>query len=65
MTNEDISTTEAARRLGIKPRTIQKWIEQGIIKAYRLNPSGRSVYRVPVAEVERILNERKAQKGKG
>ena len=44
---------EAAARLAVEPVTLRKWIADKRVAAVRL---GRAV-RVPVAEVERIIQE--------
>lgn len=44
---------DAADRLGVSPRTIRRWLEEGRIKGFRL-PSGNM--RVLESEIERIIN---------
>lgn len=53
-----ISTAEAARKLQISERTLREWIKNGYIKATKLNPLTKSVYRIPLDEIHRILTER-------
>jgi len=36
-----LTTTEAAEYFGCHPNTIRNWIAVGILRAHRLNPSGR------------------------
>ena len=43
--------TEVAEVLRVSPRTVQRWIVSGDVKAMKL-PSGR--YRIPRSEVERL-----------
>lgn len=57
----DLTTQEAADRLQVADRTIRNWIDEGAIIAYKLNPDSKSVYRIPLSEINRILRERAAQ----
>lgn len=54
----ELTTAEAAERLKVSERTIRRMIERGTIAAHKLDPSAKSVYRIPQAEVERIQQER-------
>jgi predicted site-specific integrase-resolvase len=58
-TEKTISSTEFAKRVQISDRTARQWIKDGYVKAEKLNPSSKSVYQIPVAEVDRILKQRK------
>jgi excisionase family DNA binding protein len=58
MIKQDLSTTEAAEILKVSKRTILNMIERGSINAQKLDPSAKSVYRIPHTEIERILRER-------
>jgi excisionase family DNA binding protein len=51
--SEYVSTAEAARMLGVTPRTLYRWIDDGTLSAYRF---GRIV-RLRRAEVERFGDE--------
>lgn len=55
------TTQEAASILKIAPRTIREWITNGYIKAFKLNPKTKSVLRIPMSEVDRVLRERNGQ----
>ena len=46
-----LSVRDAARRLGVTPRTVYNWIAAGTISAQRIS---ERITRVPVAEVERL-----------
>jgi excisionase family DNA binding protein len=54
-----LTTEEAAEALQVSARTIRRMIERGSIEAQKLDPTAKSVYRIPMAEVQRILRERK------
>jgi excisionase family DNA binding protein len=56
---EWLSTAEAARRLGITPRTLYRFIDQGELPAYRL---GR-VIRLKAAEVVDFIEASRIQPG--
>lgn len=47
---------EVAKRLGLHPLTVRRWVKEGKISAV---PIGREV-RIPITEVERLLGERRA-----
>jgi excisionase family DNA binding protein len=49
-----VTTGRAARALGVTPNTVKSWIRRGKLRALRL-PSGH--YRVPIPELERLLEE--------
>jgi DNA-binding transcriptional MerR regulator len=49
-----VTTTEAARRLGISARTIQRYVERGLITPDLRLPSGR--YRWDVARLREAIN---------
>lgn len=51
-TNDMLTTGEVARLLGVKPRTVGRWVRQGKLTPVRL-PSGRS--RFPRATVEAMI----------
>lgn len=57
-TNEDVlSTREAAERLGVALRTVQLWVEGGVLPAWKTAGGHRRISRVAV---ERLLEERRA-----
>lgn len=53
-----LSTGAAAKRCGITGQTIRDYIRTGRIKGYRIGPRN---YRIPLAEVERLLAEATAE----
>lgn len=57
-TNEDVlSTREAAERLGVALRTVQLWVESGVLPAWKTAGGHRRISR---AAVERLIEERRA-----
>ena len=47
-----VSTGEAARRLGVSPATIQRWVDAGVVSATRTHGGHR---RIPLSEVRRAI----------
>ena len=58
---ETLTTEQAAEQLQVSARTIRRMIERGSINAQKLDPTSKSVYRIPMAEIQRILAERFAK----
>ena len=57
-----LSTTQAAKKLGVSIRTVQYWYKLGHFPgAYKVNPMnpGLSHLRIPEKDVEKILDLRK------
>jgi excisionase family DNA binding protein len=58
-----VSTTEAAEQLGVAVRTVQLWVERGVLTAWK-TPGGHR--RIDAAAVRRLLVERqRATTGRG
>ena len=53
-TPELLSCGEAARRLGVSRSTVNRLVSEGRIAAHRYSPRGH--YRIPAAEVARLLD---------
>lgn len=57
-TNDDVlSTREAAEKLGVALRTVQLWVESGVLPAWKTAGGHRRISR---AAVERLMAERQA-----
>lgn len=54
-----LSTSEAAAALGVDRKTILNWIDAGKITAESEQYSSRTYYRIPQAEIDRLLKEKK------
>jgi excisionase family DNA binding protein len=54
-----LSTGEASKRFGVSRQTIRVWIARGEIRA-RQNPGPRGAYRIPIDEVERVEELKRA-----
>ena len=55
----ELSTEQAAEALQVSTRTVRRMIDRKVINAYKLDPTSKSVYRIPQSEIQRILGERK------
>lgn len=51
--NQPLTVAQVAAQLGTTPRTVQRWIKDGLLRAIRL-PSGRS-YRIYQQDVDAAL----------
>jgi excisionase family DNA binding protein len=54
MSNLTVSAGEAARRLGVAPITIQRWVDSGVLNAERTPGGHRRIY---VTELRRLIAE--------
>lgn len=52
MTSPTVSAGEAARRLGVAPITIQRWVDSGVLQAERTPGGHRRIY---VTELRRLI----------
>ncbi|MBI1892286.1 MAG: response regulator [Burkholderiales bacterium] len=50
-----LTTGEAARVCGVNFRTVLRWIDRGLLQAYKL--PGRGDHRVPIEELRRFMRE--------
>ena len=54
MEDELVTVSRAARLMGLSRAQMYNWVKQGRVRAYRL-PTGK--YRIPLSELERLINE--------
>lgn len=57
MENDLCTTREAAKRLGVSLRTVQLWVESGVLRAWKTAGGHR---RIQVTSVDEILEQRRA-----
>jgi excisionase family DNA binding protein len=50
-----LTVQEVAELLRISRRTVYTWIDEGVIRAVKI--SDKSVVRIPLSEIERIIKE--------
>ena len=54
------TVTEVAKMFSVSRQSVLKWINNGKIKAVKVV----KVYRIPKEEIERLLADREAEKGR-
>lgn len=52
---ENLSVIEFAEKINKHPQTVRKAIKNGVIKAFRLGSTTRGTYRIPVTEIDRMI----------
>ena len=50
------TTRETAELLGKAPRTIRRWVEEGVLKAVKVGDKRRGRLLIPAREIDRLLN---------
>lgn len=55
----DYDVIGAAERLGLHPRTVSRWLQEGVIEGYRLGPGGK--YHVTEGAIQKFLSGRQAR----
>ena len=55
---EFLSTRQIAKMLGLKTITIRRWIEKGLLQAYKLGKE----HRIKKADLDKFLEERRVKK---
>ncbi len=56
-TEQYLTIREAAERLNVNPRTINRWIHKGELDAVKLPGRAGGEFRVAVSELQRLLGE--------
>lgn len=54
-----LTVAQAAEHLGVHPSTIRRWIDSGLLRAYRLGPKRINVKR---SDAERMIAQRRARR---
>ncbi len=62
MTEPMVSAGEAARRLGVAPATIQRWVDNGVLHAERTAGGHRRIY---VTELRRVIAANRPEEASG
>lgn len=50
-----VSVASAAERVGVDERTLRRWIEKGMLPAYRVGPGKRRLVRIATADLEALI----------
>jgi excisionase family DNA binding protein len=58
-----LTVREAAQRLGVSQSVVRKMIDRGVLRVFR--PYDRARFRIPVEEVERVLQPRPVRSTEG
>jgi excisionase family DNA binding protein len=54
-----LTTREAAAHMNVCPTTVRRWLYRGTIRGTKFSDvRGRGRYRIPLAEIERLKNEK-------
>jgi excisionase family DNA binding protein len=57
-----LSSTEAARMLGVHPNTVRGWADKGILRSYRIGPRGDR--RFKQSDIESFLSHSSDSSGR-
>lgn len=60
---EFLTRKEAAKYFGVHQRTIDRWIENGSLKGYKLGSGRTALLRIPKSEAEKFLEKGKKTPG--
>lgn len=58
---EFLTRKEVAEYLRVHERTVDRWIENGNLKGYKLGTGRTALLRIPKSEVERFLKKNKTK----
>ena len=59
---EFMTRAEVAKYLRVHPRTVDRWLQKGMLKGYKLGKGKTALLRIPKSEVKRFLDKHKYQK---
>lgn len=54
-----VTRTEAAKTFGVHPKTVERWLQKGALKGYKLGGGRTSPWRIPKKEIDRFLRKSK------
>ncbi len=58
---EFLTKDEIAKNLRIHPRTVQRWLQKGLLVGYKLG-KGTALWRIPKSEYQKFLSKHKNTK---
>lgn len=59
---EFLTRPEVAKYFRVHERTVDRWIESGLLKSYKLGKGKTALLRIPKSEVKKFLERSKNQK---
>lgn len=59
---EFLTRREVAKYFRVHERTVDRWIESGILKSYKLGKGRTALLRIPKSEVKKFLDKSKNKK---
>lgn len=59
---EFLTRKEVAKYLRVHERTVDRWIEGGLLKAYKLGEGRTALLRIPKSEIKKFLDKGKLNK---
>lgn len=59
-----LTREEVGAYLRVNPRTVDRWIKNGLLKGYKLGKGPTSMWRIPEAEVSKFLEKHASSKSK-
>ena len=59
---EFLTRKEVAKYFRVHERTVDRWIESGLLKSYKLGDGNASLLRIPKSEIKKFLERSKNKK---
>ncbi len=59
---EFLTRTEVAKYFKVHERTVDRWIESGLLKSYKLGKGRTALLRIPKSEINKFLDKSKNKK---
>ncbi|MDP3948611.1 MAG: helix-turn-helix domain-containing protein [bacterium] len=56
---EFLTKEEIAKNLRVHPRTVQRWLQNGLLGGYKLGKGKTALWRIPKGEFKRFLERHK------
>ena len=56
---EFITRKEASKMFNVSERTLDRWIEKGLLKAHKFGKSRNSLVRIPKSEIKKLVGKSK------
>ncbi len=61
---EFLTNDEVAEALRVNPRTVDRWLNKGLMEGYKLGKGKTALWRIPKGEVKRFLEKHRNRKKK-